>query len=270
MATLSLPRIRKCTNKNCNNLGTCMDKKCWRHTNIQYKYPDHFNNPFGIELEFYSDECDSNAMHHVCNDVGEDGSLDDRGVEITVCDEYEKVAYKTAKVTQAIKALGNAWVDRSCGFHIHCNMFKVFQDKHLAAYSQASRIQKDRFASVFSAFENKMFELFSSRRTTYCHKLNGDYYNATTKYSWVNLSGYNSVEVRLHPGTLNPHKILGWTAVCRRLQLLAEDVLLGKNSSLIKAAERGDIFGICKGAPLATAYIRSRMEAPRNNHFKVM
>jgi hypothetical protein len=128
-----------------------------------------------------------------------DGSLGDYGCEYKLCAPADKIVRKASLLVSHIRHAG-AYVDSRCGLHVHLDC--RFADRN-------------RINAVCDWLETQQNWLFSimpkSRRAN--HFCTRDINNG--HYSWCNLTSKRTVEIRLHGGTLNPHKMAGWLSTMR-------------------------------------------------------
>jgi hypothetical protein len=106
---------------------------------------------------------------------------------------------------------GRAYVNQSCGTHVHFDM------RHLSA-SEAT-MYGERLARCVPAL--KVMLPYARRSSQYCcnNTINSTAHdpNNGQKYAFVNLAAYSkykTIEIRGHSGTINAAKILNWIKVC--------------------------------------------------------
>lgn len=155
---------------------------------------------------------------------------------------------------QTIKGL--AYVNNSCGTHVHFDMRHVNEETAL--------LYGARLGKVVPAL--RMLLPPSRRDNRFCiadiNTIEGPKTGAA-RYAFINMkaySKYKTIEVRGHSGTLNASKILNWIAVCEKI-MTTDKVLRNKiktTSTLLKHYEfapelvkyinkRGDKFNAVDG-----------------------
>lgn len=171
----------------------------------------------GIELEFLCKTELSDLQEKMCEaklegyvHVGTDGSVTEpthehKGMEIRILCKEVDVKDVVTRVCKTIKDNGG-WVNNTCGMHVHFDM--------------RTRDYKKSYHNLVRSLP-LLISLVPSTRTDkwgqqYC-KINTDANFDTSmsggRYQAINASSYNrhqTIEVRLHSGTLNPSKICNW------------------------------------------------------------
>lgn len=255
MSVTKIPRIRKCKNKNCENPGLAVDGFCMCHTrkseSSEWTITDitGIKNPFGMELECLGRD---DNIRKVAECVVDDGSLSSYGHEIKILADATKIGKIGAITARKARALG-ARVNGTCGFHVHMSVNYTGEIRN--RYSVADLLQP-----VARAIETEAFSLFPSRRNnTYCHSVRGNC--MADHYSWLSLSGkFKTLECRIHPGTLSASKIIAWTAVCRGLQRLFQNVIDGEDTEIVKRAKDRHFIQLFRKGSVARHYLEKRKE----------
>jgi len=194
-----------------DSLGiNCLASYNYKPKPVFYKLPSETTNLFfGIELEI---ECEGNDRQSAIENLPdfvfakEDGSLDD-GMEIVThpCswNWLQGNKSKFEPIFELSKRGFRSYDTTTCGIHIHLSK-KAFGTLHLL-----------KFLRFF--YENPAFILLISQRreskfNEWC-TIDGDDENITYKakikgnkkrYTAVNLQNYDTVEIRIFRGTLNP------------------------------------------------------------------
>lgn len=263
MPKFSVPRIKRCSTPNCKELALLKDGKCTQHSRKLYVYgcasAEGITNPFGVEIECLGPD----DIRHVHDYVSGDGSLSYNGHEIKVLDDASKIGRTCASIAVKTKRLGGR-VNRSCGLHVHMSMTRE------ARQLRASQVF-DKIKPAILAMENQMFDLFPTRYgNEYCHSIDSDYADYDDHYNWCGTSTrYPTIEIRIHPGTLSPHKLIGWTEVCKGLQKVFNDCILNKDTVRRKKIMSGDVLSVFRKDSIARKYLESRVAEPRNNRFRL-
>ncbi len=141
---------------------------------------------------------------------------------------------------------GLAYVNSSCGTHVHFDMRHIDEATALLYGKRLSKV-----VPVLRSLLPK------SRRTNYfCEKDINTLSPVASRYAFVNMQAYNkykTIEVRGHSGTLNASKILNWIALCN--QVMTTDKLLKNKIKNVEAlVENYDL------SPDIKAYVEKRLD----------
>jgi len=176
------------------------------------KKPTTKDNYIGVELECFSEYTQKDIAlkllkakldKYVC--IKHDRSIQTNGedlhsMEIAILckeDEYEKVVGNICKVLND----NECRVNKSCGFHVHLDM--RHRNKELA-YSNLVSAQPILYAMNPPSRRNNRY---CQRTKTKRFSSNGNRYKGINGTAWRK---YNTVEIRIHAGTINPTKIINW------------------------------------------------------------
>lgn len=275
MPKLTLSNIKTCIHPRCTNLGVAEDLKCLDHSECirtsRPNRPEIFENPMGVELEFYTNRSDRIHLCKYAKCVKGDGSLDNgHGIEANFCHESGKVGRLAGRFLQVINPFSQTWVDDTCGMHVHLSMKGLTGgvDYYLTSEEKLSRYSK--IANALAPMETEVYNIFPTRtedRTEYSLPLNSSLARDYRRYAWLTgYSNHNTVECRLHPGTVNPDVVIAWTKVCSRLQQLCLDVLQNRTNTKTKSAKRGRFFTQFQKGTVARHYIDYRRDAVFNRY----
>lgn len=105
---------------------------------------------------------------------------------------------------------GKAYVNKSCGTHVHFDMRGV-KKSLVEVYGQ-------RLGYCVPALKKLVPE--SRRANNFCGKAVNTIDGMDSRYCFVNMKSYirhKTIEVRGHSGTLNATKILNWIKICERI-----------------------------------------------------
>ena len=182
---------------------------------VQYARPEDFRRGVGIECH-------------------RDGSLGSYGAE------YKLLATADRVVGEACELVEQLWkrrarVNRQCGLHVHLDARQIGSERRAEWQDWAKRTQDVWFSLVPP----------SRRSNGYIRRLNGDEYNDESHYAWFHFSSYNTCEVRLHGGTLNPHKVAGWLVALVHLRAKAGDAAYAFPSTGDAEADFWAVFEDC-------------------------
>lgn len=188
-----------------------------------------------------------------CITIKDDHSLrKDEGDEVGVLKEVV-VTYKKGdervihEVCASLK--GKAYVNNSCGTHVHFDMRNV-DEKTVKQYGR-------RLARCVPALRSLLPK--ARRSNKHCIKPINDINSSTgareSRYTFVNLeaySKYKTIEIRGHSATLVSAKILSWVKLCEKIM---ENRIRTKEDEVVDAAELIKLFKL--DAELA-AYVMER------------
>lgn len=171
------------------------------------KKPDTNKNYIGVELEFICPLSNAQLraklakakLEHKVN-LGYDGSVHcpysgEDGYELRVLDKQSNIKTTLTKVLKVLKE-SEASVTEECGLHVHLDM--------------RNRDKKASYSKLYDALPTLAKMVHPSRlKNDYC-EMNTDS-ESGGKYEAINsMTGFNTIEVRLHEGTLDKKKIHKW------------------------------------------------------------
>lgn len=263
MPTIALPALKMC--KHCPEIATASDGCCINHTRSPRRIRNYssspkvtrsMKNPVGVELE-----C-KNANRDKLTTVGHvsaDGSVTGGG-EIKLVADASKIGIKAADIAQRARIAG-AYVDRDCGFHVHLssirNHFGFVSLNYEEHYLQ-------RLFKVAQKIENFIFDLMpqSRQRNLYCRRLT-DHHSIGYHHSWISASSrVPTIEIRIHPGTLNPWKVKGWIEACIVMQKAFHAALKEEENQILELFMTGEHDRILEAFgydTLAYRYVSARL-----------
>jgi hypothetical protein len=167
----------------------------------------------GVEIECKaSDRRFLNAIFAQKSAPRHDGSLGDYGCEFKVCAPTSSAINHASGLAERLVAAG-AIVDSDCGLHVHIDRRRVSHRRVDEFYVWIRDGLRDWIKSLMPA---------SRQANRYCMWTNYRECNAAPQdhYHWLHATDYGTLELRCHPGTLNPHKLRGWLSACADLQKL--------------------------------------------------
>lgn len=139
--------------------------------------------------------------------IGTDGSVTSndfyKGAEIRLCVPTPKVEDVINAVCAALLAV-KARVDRSCGLHVHLDARDVLNVDHEQMFKNLVRQQLPLYLT----------QPASRRGNRYCKWTFKDDLGESDRYKTINPESYDkyqTIEVRLHSGTIIADKIIKWT-----------------------------------------------------------
>lgn len=248
---------KKCKSIGCFRDGLCSDGRCIRCTRANRgigryssrSFPRTPERHLGIEIECFGRT--GEAFKGMCAQRirgCEDGSLPSYGAEFKICQPSSKIVGIVERFVERLRALG-ARVNGQCGLHVHIDARGIPDSR------------KRDFIRWLQKYETAWFQLIpaSRRNSHFCANIDPHY---SSHYQWANLTSYNTVEIRLHPGSLNRHKIGAWL----RAMICLQDVLyLNSTIPFPELAREGmfspsSFFGLFDRDPLAREYIRCRYD----------
>lgn len=203
---------KKCKLAGCYEPADCQHGFCGKHCQKNHPMHKHTRRTYPktsaphigveIEVEFPSGlDCRRAIPLH----AHQDGSLPDHSAEFKVLAPATKIYKKAATLANELWAR-RAKATRRCGLHIHVDCRNVSRKSKEGLY-QWARATQDYWFSLMPP---------SRRENQYVLKLSADY--STHHYLWLHETNYDTMEVRLHPGTINPHKLEGWISAMIHLQ----------------------------------------------------
>lgn len=239
----------KCKRHGCYTDACCVDGCCALHTSKISQLrpyatriePKSDEPHLGVEIECFADsESVFNALRAQRRVPCSDGSLPTMGCEFKVCLPVQAAISKVPQFVRHLASIG-AKVNTRCGLHVHMDMRGISTHRQIGAL-------------VWAEFwQDWMFGLMppSRRVSTYCTRL-----PFVDRYNWLTRTYHKTMEVRIHGGTLNPHKVAGWLSVCADLMAFIRDE--SKDFPVIgtpvTAWTMRDIFP----TPIAYEYLRTR------------
>ena len=207
---------KKCKAEGCYEPADCSHGYCHAHCDKTHAMGSYANRAYPrtnephigveIEVEFANQQDLKRALP--LNAQG-DGSLQ-MGAEYKVLAKSNQICDKAAEVLEDLWSR-RAKVTQRCGLHVHMDARNVPNSQLVPLFKWFRRTEAIWFGLVPP----------SRRNNTYIHKLDDLSYNGgipSQHYDWVHKTHYSTIEVRLHGGTLNPHKLIGWLQVLIHLQ----------------------------------------------------
>lgn len=202
--------MKKCSNNGCYNPSECRHGKCkdhcHKHEELSYNsryYPYTDEKHMGVEIEVEFDNYE-NKKRAIPLQAHGDGSLGQYGAEFKILTPSRRIARKCASVLQDLW-IRRAKITRRCGIHVHIDIRKI-------SYTRRAEVLK-----WLQATQDYWFTLVpaSRRNNTYVAKIGT---GANPHYIWAHTTPYDTIEIRLHPATLNPFKLAGWLSAMVHLQ----------------------------------------------------
>ena len=167
-------------------------------------YPRRPEPHLGVEIEVeFPDEATRRMA--LCHYPGYyDKSLGRWGMEIKMCGLPTVLTRRAMRCVHTLWTLG-AMIGPTCGLHVHLDR------RHM------SSTQVEGLLAWCAATEAYWFHLVtpSVARAEYVCPLGTAVKNP--RYHWVNVTPFSTVEIRLHPATLNPYYLAGWLAAMAHL-----------------------------------------------------
>lgn len=232
-----------------------------------YKKPTNKKHHVGIELEFISTLsknelaikiAEADLEKHIC--LKDDGSIEtdedgDYYYAHEICilateKNYQSIVNKLCKILR-----GNSAVNKTCGMHVHLDM--------------RTRNVHNAYAALFEAQPILYAMCPKSRRTGTYSQMEKHYVrsieNQNGRYYGINKQAYedhNTLEVRIHSGTLSAVKINNWVGLLLKIvnnkKVYARESV-GTLNDLAKFKKQNKIRG-----KLST-YINARIEEFKND-----
>lgn len=272
-AATTLPRLKMC--KNCSDIAIAWDGRCMRHTRANRStrsYSDRpmptaaMTNPFGMELECVNPAASRSAVNVVTKFACSDGSLDDGGVEIKIVADAKKIGDKAADIAQRARIAGGL-ITNKCGFHVHMSRPVEYKSvRGVQIYQNIGTAEARNLFPYLKGMEPTFMEMMPNHRrdNQYCRAMRTES-DMFEHYYWLSISNrVPTLELRIHPGTLNPWKVKAWAEVCQGLQAILHSVLAGKPSEAAELAKAGNLVRTFPVNSLASKYVKARIAAKGN------
>jgi Putative amidoligase enzyme len=207
--------MKRCSAPGCYSDAVCCDGRCGQHTLAvkdkrdysSRRYPRSSVPHLGVEIECFARD---SAAHRVLlaqrATPCQDGSLPTYGCEFKVCLPARTAVQRVPLFAAKLASVG-AVVNTKCGLHVHLDMRGVSWFRRKLAIDWLRRWQEYWFASMPP----------SRRDNDYVLPIHED---GNGHYTWAHNTHYETIEVRVHGGTLNPHKIRPWLMLMADLMAL--------------------------------------------------
>lgn len=206
---------KKCKQKGCFEPTDCRHGYCAIHCHSgdhgirdysERKYPKTDDPHLGVEIEveFNSRKDRNRALarssgHH-------DGSLGEYSAEFKVLAPTKKAGSKCARLVHELWAR-RAHVSTACGIHVHIDVRGIPRYRIEQLFRWAWDTEEFWFTLVPPSRRNNGMVVKLPYKQV-----------PTSHYTWIHLTEYNTVEIRLHGGSINPHKVKGWVEAMAYLQ----------------------------------------------------
>lgn len=268
-AAATLPRLKMC--KDCHEIAIAYDGRCKLHTQCSNRirnYTDRPNptqamsNPFGVELEAIN-TCPRNSLFTVEPFICYDSSVSgDGGAEIKIISDYKRMGDKSADTAQRARLAGGK-VNRRCGFHVHMSMPKIMESfSGRPIFMPMGESTMRNIYPYLEGMQETFFKIVPNHRrdNEYCRAFNDGWYSLNDHHCWIARGARTpTIELRIHPGTLNPWKVKAWIEVCKQLQDIIHSVMKGQPSKEAEEAKSGNFLNTLKKGSLARKYLDARM-----------
>lgn len=229
----------KCQRDGCYEPADCKHGWCHKHCTHEHrlnsyssrKYPRCNACHIGVEIEVKYDTQDD-FRRGLPLGGHSDASLGSYGAEYKVLGKATQVAAMCAELVEELWKRG-ARVDRRCGMHVHIDTRQLGEARTKDMLAWMQRTQETWFGLVPPSRRNNHYVV---------RMVTGNWSLHTT---WAHMTQYNTVEVRLHGGTLNPYKIEGWLVALIHLQAKANDATYTFPNTGDAAADFWALFADC-------------------------
>ncbi len=177
---------------------------------------------FGIELEFICPTQERELRVELLPvadyiHLGSDGSIQVprgyRGYEIRLCIPSQNLGSVIAETCRILKR-NKAFVNKSCGMHVHMDM--------RAKVMQLDEITTDQVIENFMHSQAVLYSMQpeSRRNNRYCKRITNFAERPSDRYHGINISAlgkYSTIELRMHSATINATKITHWCDLLERI-----------------------------------------------------
>lgn len=248
--TTSAPK-GKCKHVGCYEPADCKHGFCSRHCTVgghtlqsysARRYPATNAPHVGVEIEVEYGTAED-YRRGLPFEGHADGSLGTYGAEYKLLATTDKITSVASELVEEIWKRG-ARVNRRCGLHVHLDVRQISRDRRLAWMDWMMRTQETWFNLMPPSRRTNNFV----QRITSA----GD----AAHYVWAHVTGYNTLEVRLHGSTLNPYKITGWLVALIHLQTKAADASYTFPNT---GDANADFWSVFEGCPAeGIEYLRTR------------
>ena len=242
-SVLSLPALKVCKQSGCSGIATAYDgycKECTSYRDLRSynsrPSASRMKDPIGIELEMHQP---SNLKYltsitpYVCSDISLDGHEYAYSGEIKAVGSIQNILKKAADITQRARLAGNV-VSSKCGFHVHCSLPSNFTGYSAVRYHVICQTTEGQnLVNFIKAIEPYFFDIMppSRKNNKYCKSvtINSDLISgAFNHHGWFSFSKkVPTFEIRIHPGTTNPWKVMAWIEVCMKIREYVHSILNG-------------------------------------------
>lgn len=239
----------KCQHKGCYEPADCKHGMCHIHCN-QHRIGSYSSRSMprcaaphvGVEIEVVYGSDETLRRGAGLDNAHADGSLGSLGAEYKLLGKAHEICGMASELVQEVWKRG-ARVNRHCGLHVHLDARSVSYARRNEVMSWLQRTQETWFSLVPP----------SRRNNQYCQRITNP--SHTVHYTWANYTSYNTLEIRLHGGTLNPFKLIGWLTALTHLQAKIND------PSFVFPAGQDDFWAVFNDCPDAgKEYIQSRID----------
>lgn len=254
MSKITLSPVKTCLHDGCDKLGVCKDKKCLDHSSLYgttvYSYehrkyredcqptPQSMKikgRAVGVEIECYPAQERCDALPHI-RYWKSDCSLERNGREMIICAPEKSAGRVVGEVLRALEETGG-YVNSSCGFHVHTS-----NDYNDTTYNRLRDVKEILRSKIFTDYFQDRSQMYVGPSNWLCYKS-------------------RTIENRTHPATLNPHAMIAWIDVCRKIQ---DYVDTGCHTLYKKWSKNGQLIDGFRANSYAYKYLKSRLD--NNGH----
>lgn len=243
----------KCKKEGCYEPADCSHGYCGQHCSYNHSTHDYHwrRKPrcprphVGLEVEVEFD-CSRDRKRAISlPGASYDGSLSDCSAE------FKLLSKENRAITNGKKLLAELWVRRArvsgrCGLHVHLDARMVSHDRRLEVMGWLMRTQEVWYSMIPARRRESSF-VRRIKTPSNCEH-----------YVWAHFTAYRTLEVRLHPGTINPHKLEGWLSAMIHLA----NWMRGDKPFPSTGDAAQDFWALFADAPReAQEYLHTRMDA---------
>jgi hypothetical protein len=240
----------KCKQTGCYEPADCKHGYCQAHCTVGHSHlpyssrtmPRNDRPHVGVEIEVVYRDAET-LRRGLPLGGHSDGSLGSYGAEYKVLAESDKISGACADLLQELFKRG-ARVNRSCGLHVHLDVRQLSDARRREVLAWLERTQDTWFSLVPP----------SRRNNTHVQRIPNSY----NHYQWANLTSYNTLEIRIHGGTMNHFKLDGWLSALTHLQAKALDASFAFPNSGNGDEDFWALFADCPAE--GREYLRARQD----------
>ena len=216
--------MAKCKERLCYADSDCRHGLCGKHCrnhSVQGYHsvrstPRNGEPHLGVEIEV--EFATAAHIQRVCGiPVEEDGSLEN-GIEAKLCGPWPRILTRTNTLLAYLQKRG-ARISQRCGLHVHLDTRHAHYERVRELLTMARATNPDWMRLVPPS---RRCQHERGRESASCRHYVTPVLYGEDRYEWLNRRR-TTLECRLHPGTLNAHKMTGWLTAMNWLLVRLHD-----------------------------------------------